>query len=89
MSRRAIREYFMAIYHRYLRASPAIKHLILNELCANIGYNRKYAIRKLNGPPPERLWPCAGATGLAPTSLRSSPSWRPYGRRPDIPAHSD
>jgi len=26
----------------------------LSEFCANAGYNRKYAIRLLNGPRPER-----------------------------------
>ncbi len=53
MSRQAIREYFKTIYHRYHQASQAIKHLILDECCANTGYHRKYAIRKLNGPPPK------------------------------------
>jgi hypothetical protein len=28
--------------------------MILNEYCRNTGYHRKYAIRLLNGPPPER-----------------------------------
>jgi len=52
MSRKSIREYFKAIYERYRRVSKDLKHIILNEFCANAGYNRKYAIRKLNGPPP-------------------------------------
>lgn len=52
MSKKSIREYFKTIYGRYHKASKAIKHLILNEFCANTGYNRKYAIRKLNIPPP-------------------------------------
>lgn len=54
MSRKAIREYFKAIYERYHKASKEIKHIILNEFCANSGYNRKYAIRKLNGPAPAK-----------------------------------
>jgi transposase InsO family protein len=29
----------------------------LNEFCANTGYHQKYAIRLLNGPPPERVRP--------------------------------
>ncbi len=29
--------------------------MILNEFCLNTGYQRKYAIRLLNGPPPERV----------------------------------
>ena len=32
-----------------------MKQVILNEFCANTGYHRKYAIRLLNGPPPERV----------------------------------
>jgi hypothetical protein len=54
MSRKAIREYFKAIYARYRKASKEIKQIILNEFCSNTGYNRKYAIRKLNGPTPEK-----------------------------------
>jgi len=50
MSKKAIGEYFKAIYSRYQKASKKIKQLILNEFCSNTGYNRKYAIRKLNGP---------------------------------------
>ena len=52
MSRKAIREYLKAIYARYRKASKEIKQIILNEFCSNTGYNRKYAIRKLNGPTP-------------------------------------
>jgi len=54
MSRKAIREYFKAIYERYQTASKDIKHIILDEFCANSSYNRKYAIRKLNGHPPAK-----------------------------------
>jgi hypothetical protein len=54
MSRKAIREYFKAIYARYRKASREIKQIILNEFCSNTGYNRKYAIRKLNGPTPAK-----------------------------------
>ena len=54
MSRKAIREYFKAIYARYRKASKEIKQIILNEFCSNTGYNRKYAIRKLNGPTPAK-----------------------------------
>jgi transposase InsO family protein len=42
-----------AVYDRYRRAGRKAKKVILNEFCANTGYNRKYAIRLLNGPPPE------------------------------------
>lgn len=50
MSREAIREYFKSIHIRYRRASKELKQLILDEFCSNTGYNRKYAIRKLNAP---------------------------------------
>jgi len=39
MSRKSIREYFKAIYERYRRVSKDLKHIILNEFCANAGYN--------------------------------------------------
>lgn len=52
MSKKSIKEYFKAIYERYHKASKEIKRQILDEFCANTGYNRKYAIRKINGPPP-------------------------------------
>jgi len=54
MSRKGIKEYFKAIYARYRKASKGIKQIILNECCSNTGYNRKYAIRKLNGPTPAK-----------------------------------
>lgn len=54
MSKQSIKEYFKAIYARYHKVSRSIKQIILNEFCANTGYNRKYAIRKLNVPPREK-----------------------------------
>jgi len=51
MSREAIREYFKSIHIRYRKASKELKQLILDEFCATTGYNRKYAIRKLNMRP--------------------------------------
>ncbi len=53
MSSRAKREYFERIYFRYRKAGQAEKIQILNEFCRVCGYHRKYAIRKLNGPPPD------------------------------------
>ncbi len=53
MSHRSRWEYFRAIYARYRQADRRLKRVILNEFCANTGYHRKYAIRLLNGPPPE------------------------------------
>jgi hypothetical protein len=52
MSRRAKSEYFKVLYWRYRRASKSEKHKMLDEFCRNCHYHRKYAIRKLKGPPP-------------------------------------
>lgn len=57
MSHRSRWEYFRAIYARYRLADRKLKQVILDEFCANAGYNRKYAIRLLNGPPPSRAKP--------------------------------
>src|SRR3984893_16969841 len=47
------KDYLQRIYQRYRRAARSKKRHILDEFCANCGYHRKYAIRLLNGPPPE------------------------------------
>lgn len=52
MSLASRRDYLQKIYPRYRRASREEKGGILDEFCANCGYNRKYAIRVLNGSPP-------------------------------------
>jgi hypothetical protein len=54
MGRRSKWEYLKAIYQRYRQVSRAVKRRILDEFCQVCGYNRKYAIRLLNGrlPPP-------------------------------------
>lgn len=54
MSRKSRWEYFRAVYQRYQKASQEMKQVMLDEFCSNTRYNRKYAIRLLNGPPPER-----------------------------------
>ena len=50
-------EYLRAIYGRYQKAGRKAKKVILNEFCENTGYHRKYAIRLLSGPPPEKQRP--------------------------------
>jgi hypothetical protein len=45
-------EYFRAVYEGYRKAGREAKQVMLNEFCLNPAYNRKYAIRRLNGPPP-------------------------------------
>ena len=62
MGQKARWEYFKAIYERYRRADRETKHTVLNEFCLNTGYNRKYAIRLLNGPPPGKQPHRAGRT---------------------------
>ena len=54
MGRASRWEYLCQIHPRYRRASRAEKSRILDEFCKVTGYNRKYALRVLNGPPPER-----------------------------------
>ena len=49
MTRKSRWEYLKTIYERYQKAAGKLKGKMLDELCANTGYNRKYAIRVLNG----------------------------------------
>lgn len=52
MSKKARWEYLKAIWRRYQGSEREAKQHILNEFCSTTGYNRKYAIWKLNGPCP-------------------------------------
>jgi len=54
MSPASKREYFVSVQKRYLTAKLDQKKILLDELCATCGYNRKYAIRKLNQRPSNR-----------------------------------
>jgi transposase InsO family protein len=54
MSRKSKWEYLKTIHARYQKADKATRQQILNEYCQVCGYNRKYAIRLLNGPPPTK-----------------------------------
>ena len=56
-------EYFRAMDARYRSVDQKWKQVILNEFCANTGYDRKYAIRLRNGPPPG-----ADPAGTRPTA---------------------
>lgn len=47
-------EYVKSVQKRYLRAAKEEKSRVLEEFCKTCRYNRKYAIRLLNGPPPEK-----------------------------------
>ena len=50
-------EYLREIYARYQKASRKEKSQILTEFCSVARYNRKYALRLLNGKPPKRVPP--------------------------------
>jgi len=50
-------EYLKAIYERYHKASKEARSRILDEFCKVCGYNRKYAIRRLSSPKPEKTTP--------------------------------
>ena len=47
-------QYFRVMYERYHQAERKTRGALLDELCLTTGYNRKYAIRLLNGPRPEK-----------------------------------
>lgn len=49
MTPRSKNEYAQVVLRRYKQASKKQKTIILNEFCTTTGYNRKYAIDKLNG----------------------------------------
>lgn len=51
MTPASVRDYVATLRSRYAVASRALKHQILDELCATAGYTRKGAIRALNRPP--------------------------------------
>jgi hypothetical protein len=50
-------EYLREMYPRYMKASRKEKTQILTEFCRVAGYNRKYALRLLNGERPKRVPP--------------------------------
>jgi hypothetical protein len=53
MSGKSKWDYLKAIYFRYRKASKPLRSRILDEFCQVCHYNRKYAIRLLNGPAPQ------------------------------------
>jgi hypothetical protein len=59
-------DYLKAIYGRYQKVSKRLRAQILDELCQVCQYNRKYAIRLLNGPAPQK--PQAAARKGRPSS---------------------
>lgn len=53
MGRQARWEYLCRIWPRYQEAGRAEKGRLLDEVCRVTGYHRKYAVRRMSGPPPE------------------------------------
>jgi hypothetical protein len=60
MSRRARWEVLKAVYPRDRSAARVDRGRILDEFCETTGYQRKYALRLLNGPPWDPRGPAAG-----------------------------
>lgn len=54
MSGKSKWDYLKAIYIRYKKASKPLRSRILDEFCQVCRYNRKYAIRLLSGPAPQK-----------------------------------
>ena len=54
MSGKSKWDYLKAIYFRYRKASKSLRSRILDEFCQVCRYHRKYAIRLLNGPAPQK-----------------------------------
>ncbi len=54
MSGKSKWDYLKAIYFRYKKVSKPLRARILDEFCQVCHYNRKYAIRLLNGPAPQK-----------------------------------
>jgi len=54
MSGKSRWDYLKAIYIRYKKVSKPLRSRILDEFCQVCRYNRKYAIRLLNGPAPQK-----------------------------------
>ena len=54
MSLKSRKHYLERVRSRYQKASRNQKKLILDELCENTGYHRKYAIRFLSSRPLRR-----------------------------------
>jgi hypothetical protein len=77
MDLKSRKAYMVAISERYHKACKDAKTRILNELCEVSGYNRKYAIWKINhwrthqAVPPPDLWP--DQTGHASPASDSGP----------------
>jgi len=66
----SIRDYLATTRSRYALASRALKHQILDELCATTGYTRKGAIRALNQQPVSTFNDRRGRPVVYPSAVR-------------------
>jgi len=66
----SIRDYLATTRSRYALASRALKHQILDELCATTGYTRKGAIRALNQQPVSTFNDRRGRPVVYPAAVR-------------------
>ncbi len=48
MSKQSREDYYKTVVRRYRKSDKKTKSQLLDEFCEVCGYNRKYAIRKLN-----------------------------------------
>ena len=48
MSKQSRKDYYKTVVRRYRNSDKKTKSQVLDEFCEVCGYNRKYAIRKLN-----------------------------------------
>ena len=69
MERDQPRQYLKSVHKRYRGADRRGRARILDEFCEESGYNRKYAIRLLSGPPPD------------PRPQKRKPRGTSYGKR--------
>ena len=70
MTPASVRDYVATLRSRYAVASRALKHQILDELCATAGYTRKGAIRALNHSPVPAFQDRRGRPVVYPPAVR-------------------
>jgi hypothetical protein len=56
----------------YKKVSKPLRARMLDEFCQVCGYNRKYAIRLLNGPVPHQGTPRYGAKVILPLTAKAA-----------------
>lgn len=72
MTPASVRDYLATLRPRYAVASRALKHQILDELCATSGYTRKGAIRALNRMPVASRQDRRGRPPVYPPAVRTT-----------------